>query len=101
MTIKSQDTKTPGSVAEPIELARSSSLRRAEVASPDALIDVAAALMTPEDMREVAASARTRDEAAAAYIAAMNEEDATRRRVIRRVLDRVPRSVIKEPNTTN
>jgi len=61
----------------------------------EAIIDVAAALMTPEDMREVAEAIRVRNDAADAYIAAMNEDDETRRRVIRRVLDRVPKSVFR------
>tara|TARA_R110000824_G_scaffold150921_6_gene321745 strand:- start:481 stop:780 length:300 start_codon:yes stop_codon:yes gene_type:complete len=96
MTILAKYAAGP-SVAEPLELAleRASSLRRAQGASPEALIDVAAALMTPEDTQELAASARARSEAAAAYIASMHEEDATRQRVVRRVLDRVPGSVLK------
>jgi len=90
-------TQPSWSVAEPVELAleRASSLRRAEAAPPDAILDVAVALMAPEDMREVAESARATSAAAAAYLAAMHEDAATKRRVIRRVLDRVPRSVIK------
>ena len=61
----------------------------------EAILDTVVALMTPEDLAEIAAAAKADADAAAALLAAMENYRRVKERVVRRALDRIPRSVIE------
>jgi len=61
----------------------------------EAVTDIALALVTDEDIRELGAAAERHNRAADDYVAAMREFDETKQRVRRRAFDRVPVSALK------
>ncbi len=67
--------------------------RVGEMTTPEAVIDIAAALMTDEDIRELGVAAQRHNRAAQEFIRAMREFDETKQRIRRRAFDRVPKSV--------
>ena len=63
--------------------------------TPEAVTDIALALMTEEDVRELHAAVVRHNRAADEFIRAMHELDETKQRIRRRAFDRVPASVLK------
>ena len=61
----------------------------------EAILDTVVALMTPEDLAEIAAAAKADAAAADALLAATENYRRVKERVVRRALDRIPRSVIE------
>jgi len=61
----------------------------------EAILDTVVALMTPEDLAEIAVAAKADADAAAALLVAMENYRRVKERVVRRALDRIPRSVIE------
>ena len=63
--------------------------------SQEAVTDVALALMTEEDIRELHAVAIRHERAVREFIDAMQEFDETKQRIRRRAFDRVPVSALE------
>ena len=63
--------------------------------APEAAIDIALALMTEEDIRELGVAAERHNRAAQEFIDAMQEFDEAKQRIRRRAFDRVPVSALK------
>ena len=61
----------------------------------EAILDTVVALMTPEDLAEIAAAAKADADAAAALLATTENYRRVKERVVRRALDRIPRSVVE------
>ena len=61
----------------------------------EAILDVAAALMTPEDLREISEVVRRENAAHLEWTRACRETEKVRSDVLKRIMDRVPVSAIE------